>query len=149
MRNASKPCFELTISAAVDASEHVSEVVHAQVKATGFSEETVIEVLFVLLGVVRCIAEGVSVLVICVTAPHAVDWLLAGEEVVAFLLQHLSVADLNTDLVELAVPVFVAEHSDLVSSGNDCFKLASEILMTILLLPVVQRIEEQSRFFHD
>ena len=61
----------------MDASDHVGEVVHAHINATGFSEEAVVELMLEGLSVVGSISDGLSVLLLSVASPHSVDGLLA------------------------------------------------------------------------
>lgn len=92
----SVPVVELTLATSVDGPDHIAKVALAQVHAGALAEQAVIELLLVFLGVVWRISDGLAVLFLGVASPHAIDWLLASEEVVALLLKHLSVANINT-----------------------------------------------------
>ena len=77
-------------------SNHVAEVVHANVHTSSLSEQAVVEVLLILFGVVWSISDRVSILLLGVASPHSVDWFLAGQEVIGLLLEHSSVTNINT-----------------------------------------------------
>ena len=76
------PIDKLTVWASVDRSNHVIEVGHAHVEAAGFSEQAVIKLLLILLCVIRGVSNGVAVLSLGVAPPHAVQGLLAGQEII-------------------------------------------------------------------
>ena len=75
-------------------------MVLAQVHAGSLPEETVVELLLVLLSVVRRIPNRLTIFLLSVAAPHTIDWGFAGQEVVTLLFQHLGVADVDTWVAE-------------------------------------------------
>ena len=122
----------------MDASNHVCEVVHAQIETTGLSEQAVVKHLLVGFRIVWGFPEGCAVLFLSVTAPHAIDRFLASEEVVATLSKHLGMADFHSNLIKLALSVLIAKHSYLFCTGNDSFQIDTELMLAILLLFVMQ-----------
>lgn len=97
-----------TLSASVDAADHVSEVAHAQVETTGLTEETIVKFLLVLLGVLGGIADALTIFFFGVASPHAVNGLFACKEVSRTLLEHCGVAHIHSDLIVLALSVSVS-----------------------------------------
>ena len=89
--------------------DHPAKVLHANVKSCRFSKHTVVELLFVLLCELRSLPNALTVLFFGVATPHSVDGLLAGKEVICVLKEHASVADIDADLVVLALAVTVSE----------------------------------------
>ncbi len=91
----------------MDAADHVSEVAHAQVHTTGLAEETIVKFLLVHLGILRSVADALSVFFFSVASPHGVDGLFAGKEVSRACLEHGGMAYIHSDLVVLALSVSV------------------------------------------
>ena len=87
---------EGTLSTSVDSPNHISKVIHAQIEARALSPEATIKIGLILLGVIWRIPDGLSILLLRVTAPHHVEWLFAGQKVVRLIFQHLGVANINT-----------------------------------------------------
>ena len=74
------------LSAAVDSSHHIVEVVHADICSASFSEKAIVEFPLVLFCVVWGIPDRVAILLLRVASPHTVDGLFAGKEIIALLL---------------------------------------------------------------
>merc|ERR1712151_208335 len=109
----------------MDRSHHVCEVTHAHVQDRSFSEHAVIELGLVSLGVIRCIANRLSILLLCVASPHTVNGYLACKEVVRALFKHFCMTQLHTNLIILAILVSVSEKTNLVRVWCDLFHLKS------------------------
>lgn len=124
----------------MNGAHHTREVLHANVESRGFAEHAVVELLLVLLGVVGRVPYGISVFLVGVAAPHAVDDGLAGEEVVCVLEEHLGVADVNADLVVLALAVAVSEQTDLLLRGNHAFDFQAHFVFAVLLFLEGKRV---------
>ena len=92
----------------MDAADHVGEGSHAEVHATGLTEETIVKFLLVLLGVGRSVADTLSIFLFGVASPHAIDGLFAGKEVSRPLLEHGGMAHINTNSIVLALLVSVS-----------------------------------------
>ena len=91
----------------MDAADHVSEVAHAQVHTTGLAEEAIVKFLLVHLGVLRSVANALSVFLFSVASPHTVNGLFACKEVSRACLKHGGMAYIHSNLVVLALSVSV------------------------------------------
>ena len=66
----------------VDRSDHISEVVHADISTRGISKQAVVELLLKWLGVIWGISYALTILLFSVASPHSIDWFFASQEVV-------------------------------------------------------------------
>jgi hypothetical protein len=118
----------------VDRPHHVSKVAHAQVESGRLPEHAVVKLSLVLLGVRGRVADRLAVLLLRVAAPHAVDRLLARQEVVRILQQHRGVANINADLVVLALLVAVSQQANLSCVRDDSLNLDAHLVLGAALL---------------
>ena len=84
------------LTAPVNCSDHIAEVVHAEIKARSFSPEALIELFLVFLSIIRGISDALSIFFLSVASPHAVEGLLASQEVIRLFLKHCGVAHINS-----------------------------------------------------
>jgi len=124
----------------VNGANHVAEMGHADVEAASVSEETGVEIFLVTLGVGGRVANRLSVFLLGVAAPHRVDGLLAGQKVVRTCRDHLHVADVDSDLVVLAVSVTVAQQTNLFRVGRDSLNIRAKLMLAASLPAPYQRV---------
>ena len=105
---------------------------HAEVKAGCLSEEAIVKLALVGFGDLRGITDGVTIFAFSVACPHAVEGLLASEEVVSLVEAHLGVADFNTHSVVSALLVAVTEETDLTGRGDDTLELNANVVLAAL-----------------
>ena len=92
-----------------------------------------------LLGVIRCVTNRLSVLLLSVASPHAINRYLARKEVVRPLFKHCRMAEFHSDLVILAVSVSVTKKTNFIRIWNDLFDIHSNLVLASTLLPIVER----------
>ena len=124
----------------MDCSNHTAEVLHANVEPCCFSKHTVVELLLVLFCVVRGVSDALAVLLLSITAPHRIDWLFTGQEIVCVLEEHARVADIDSDLVIFALTMAVPQQSHLSSIWDDTLNFNSNLMFRTLLLPVAKSV---------
>ena len=125
----------------MDFPNHATEVSHAQIQSTRLSEHAVIEGLLVLLCVIGCVTNRVSILLLGVAAPHHINWSLASQEVICVLKQHTCVASLNTHLVVLALAVSVTEETNLSRIWDNSNDIHANLVLRFSLWFEIQLIE--------
>ena len=137
---ASELGVELALPTAVNSAYHVAEVAHAHIESTGIAEQAIIELSLVPLRVVGSVANRLTILLFSVAAPHRINRLLARKEVVRASLEHLHLADIDTDLVVLAVAVTVAKETNLSSFRSDSLHINTKLVLGALLALPIDRI---------
>ena len=131
---------QFAFSTAVNGTDHVAKLAHANVETGGVAEEAVIELGFIRLCISWCISDGVSILALGVASPHSVDGLLAGKEVVSTSLKHFRMTYVHSDLKVLAVAVSVTKISDLICPWRDFLNFDAKLMLTSLLFLPVNRV---------
>ena len=131
---------QFTFTTAVNRTNHVAKVAHANVEAGSIAEHAVVELGLIGFRISWRIPDRVSILALSVASPHGVDGLLAGQEVVRTSLKHFHMTHVNTDLKVLAVTVSVSNVSDLLGSGRDFLNFAAKFMFSSLLFLPVDRV---------
>ena len=131
---------QFAFSTAVNGTDHVAKLAHANVKTGGIAEQAVIELGLIGLRICWRIPDRVSILALGVASPHGIDGLLAGQEVVRAILKHFRMAHFHTNLKVLAVTVSVTQVSDLVCSRRDFLNFNAKLVLTSLLFLPVDRV---------
>ena len=140
LHRTSEVSVQFTFTTAVNRTNHVAKVAHANVEAGGVAEHAVVELGLIGFRISWRIPDRVSILALGVASPHGVDGLLAGQEVVRTSLNHFHMTHVNTDLKVLAVTVSVSKVSDLIGSGRDFLNFAAKFMFSSLLFLPVDRV---------
>ena len=88
--------IEGALSTPMNRSDHVAEVVHAEIEASALSPHAVVQLFLVLLGIIWGISDTLTILFLGVATPHAVKRLFSSQEVISFFLQHCGVANVDS-----------------------------------------------------
>lgn len=115
-------------------------MLHAHIQASCLAEHTVIELFLVLFCVLRCIPNTHPVLFFGIAAPHCIYRLFACQKVIRVLKKHACVANINSNLIVLALAMAIAQQSDFGCIWYNAFDLNSHFVFGSLLLSVTQGI---------
>lgn len=126
--------FEFTFSTAVNRPNHIPKVTHAHVETGGGAEHAIVELVLVPFGVLGGVPNRLTVLFFCIAAPHLVDWFLARQKVVSSLLEHVGMANFDSNLVKFALFMAISQETHLVCVRHDGFIFETNSVFTSLLL---------------
>ena len=95
-----------------------------------------------MLGVIRCVANRLPILLLSVASPHTVDGYLACKEIVRTLFKHCGVTELYSNLIILAIPVSVSKKTNLIRIWGNLLQLEPDFVLGSALLLIVKRVED-------